>query len=415
LKGSFQPTLQNQARPLNDWNPSSAGTFTSEGSLAKMAWGSQAGDIMVKTANKAVDPHANRRAAACMSSMNDSHDGWINHIAWAINNGLAQYLITAGEDGRVKVWNAENAALVWTSRRPDNGAPFVRAVFDQTSRTAVALTETGDVFAWSPIPLQAADANTPIIQPRTLIGRVPSEDLFRRMYNPTTTLLFDYTASKPSVFVHANDDVNMWRFGLDFDKESFEMTRVDNSLGHVTASHLHQPSRASETSTLMVGTSVCQLSMFSLGTDAIQHVIREKDENINCISSNISFTTHEHGAITSIATNNVMLLVGNERGIISIWDMVTLRAVRTIDASELVKNGPGVVKIICRMEQVVASVGRSVVHWKTGMPPTKGRKMLKKGKSMMPRTARYRGKSLYLILRAMTTNSFSKWTITKKP
>ncbi|CAG8700791.1 12597_t:CDS:2, partial [Acaulospora colombiana] len=58
--------------------------------------------------------------------------------------------------------------------------------------------------------------------------------------------------------------------------------------------------------------------------------------------------------------------------------MVTLRTVRTIDASELVKGGPGAIKIICRMEQMVASVGRSVVHWKTGMPPTKGSKMSKK-------------------------------------
>ncbi|PVF96794.1 hypothetical protein CPB86DRAFT_708269 [Serendipita vermifera] len=383
LKGTFQPTLQNQAHPLNDWNPPSAGTMTSEGSLAKMAWGSQAGGVMVKAATKAIEPHANRRALACRSGMDDGHDGWINHIAWATNTGPAQYLITAGEDGRVKIWNAENAALVWTSRRPDNGAPFVRAAFDQTSRTAVALTETGEVFAWSPIPLQSADVNT---EPRTLNGRLPSEDLMRRMYNPTTTLLFDYSSSKPCVFVHANEDINMWRFGLDFDKESFEMTRVENSLGHVTASYLHQPSRTYETPILMTGTSLCQLSLYSLGPDSIHQVVEKQDGNIQCMSPNITFTTHEDGAITSLATNNIVLLVGTARGIISVWDMVTLRTVRTIDASELVKGGPGAIKIICKMEQMVASVGRSVVHWKTGMLPTKGHKMAKKGKSIMPRT-----------------------------
>lgn len=349
---------------------------------------------MVKTAQKAMDPKANRNTSVAASSFeDDTHEGFINHIAWATSRSSVlslDFLVTAGEDGCVKLWNTETCAVAWTSPHAKDGAPFVRAEFDLHTKTIVALTESGDVFAWYPIPLEGPpsdDAAAGLPVPQMLVTRIPSDDIRRRIYVATTTLLLNRVDSSITAVVHVKGDVHAWCFTMDFQEEAMEMTRIDGPLGPITAVHLEPSTTSTESPILMVGDSLSQLSIYDIGR-RMQNQLpsKESDTNYSTLSPNLALTTHAFGAITAIASNRVVLLAGNDTGLITVWDAVTLGSVRTIDASSLAKDGVGVLKIVCSSELVVASVGRSVLHWQTGGLLKKGVKVGKKVKASRPKT-----------------------------
>jgi hypothetical protein len=220
-----------------------------------------------------------------------------------------------------------------------------------------------------------------------LVTRIPSDDIRRRIYVATTTLLLNRVDSSITAVVHVKGDVHAWCFTMDFQEEAMEMTRIDGPLGPITAVHLEPSTTSTESPILMVGDSLSQLSIYDIGR-RMQNQLpsKESDTNYSTLSPNLALTTHAFGAITAIASNRVVLLAGNDTGLITVWDAVTLGSVRTIDASSLAKDGVGVLKIVCSSELVVASVGRSVLHWQTGGLLKKGVKVGKKVKASRPKT-----------------------------
>lgn len=394
MKGHFQPKLPNQAHPTPDWSPPSAGAIVSDKATAKIAWGSQTGHVMVKTAQKAMDPKANRNTSAIASTLEDDpHEGFINHITWATSRSgtsLLEYLVTAGEDGCVKLWNAETCTPIWTSPRAADGAPFVRAEFDTGTKTIVAITESGHVIAWSPIPLERHPADAAVTtQPvQMLVARIPSDDPQRRVYVATTTLLLNRADSTLTGIIHVKGDQYAWCFTMNFEQGFIDITRIDGPLGAITAVHLELPTKPSETPILMVGDALSQLSIYNFGR-LFQDRLPSTDTDAtwsSTLSPTLTMTAHSLGAVTAIAFNRLVLLTGNDAGMINVWDAVTLKSVRTIDASALAKDGVGVLKLVSSMELVIASVGRSVLHWQTGGWIKRTVRVEKKIKTSRPKT-----------------------------
>jgi hypothetical protein len=263
------------------------------------------------------------------------------------------------------------------------------------------LSESGIVMAWVHLPITNTDGtpNANAEEMVTLISSIPQETPARRLHTTTTKLLFDRAGTIPSIIVHVQEDVHAFRFQLDVSRQEMVGSKIVGPLGPITAIELiiSRGTTGSESSILLVGDSLSLLLIYNLGGGAILQEdihapasVINKNANSNTpeidskiattMTPNLTLTTHDYGAITAIATNGLVLVSGNELGIITVWDAVTLENIRTIDASSLVKGGVGVVRLLCQREQVIASVGNAIVHWRTGNVPSRIKKQGKAGK-----------------------------------
>jgi len=353
---------------------------------------------MVKTAPILADskpiPRTPRIPPAA-SSLEDRHNGFINSISWAsLSPKIAKpdahatsttWLITTASDGHVKIWNA-NCEAVWTSPYSPDGAPFIRAEFDLTTTTAVAVSESGMVMAWVNLPVGEIESS--IKGTVTIVSKI-SLEAPKRLHTMTTKLQFDRAAPVPSVIVHIQEDIHAFRFHLESSQREMACSKLVGPLGPITAMELGAPKAitGAESSTLFVGDSLSLLSIYDLGNGTLSQegvkpaVVNDDNAIHNLTTPNLTLTTHDFGAITAIATNAVVLIVGNDLGVITIWDAITLATVRTIDASKLVKHDVGVITLLCQKEQVIASVGNAVVHWRTGSMPSRIKKQGKVSKT----------------------------------
>ncbi|KAG8760192.1 hypothetical protein FRC14_003746 [Serendipita sp. 396] len=380
LKGNFQPTLSNQAHPTNDWRPPTAGAIMSHGGMAKIAWSSQAGDVMVKTAQKAMDPKANRRTSSLASRVADGHDGFINHVSWATSFTGSEFFITSGEDCKVKIWNSETCIAVWTSGYAPDGQPFVRAECDLSTRTAAAVTQKGLVIAWAHLPLGGSES---VVSLSTII---PSDDLSRRFSTSNSKLFLNPGPTEVSVIIHSQEDPNAWHLTFDFARGVVGITRLDGPLGPITSSYLDISNRRGEDPILMLGDALSQLSIYDLGQDETDTHADVKLPTTSFTASTKVNTSDAISSITAIATNRIVVVTGDDAGNINVWNAITLQHVRVIMSAELAKDGVGVLSLICQGEQLVASVGRSVLHWKTGATPSRYKKPGKVTKTSMSKS-----------------------------
>ena len=351
VKGHFQPTLAHQAHPPPDWSPPATGAFASDGGMIKVAWASQTGGVLVKTAPKAMAVKAHRTATSVASVLEDNHLGFIHHLAWGSSKTGCEALISAGGDARVKIWNGETCQALWTSEYASDGSPFVLAALDIPSRTAVALTEKGAVVAWASLPV---GPNATVGEVKTLTGCLPADEVPRRYYKAASTLLFDHSTTV-RVIVHAYEDHHASIFSFDFTNGTVDMCKTDGPLGAITALHLDMGDQ-NEKPVLAIGDALSHVYLYNLEQQPSGHVLKP----------NLNFAAAEIGSITAIASNRVVVVTGTSLGVINVWDAVTLDKVRSIMAMDLVKSGAGVLTMLVQAEQLVASVGRSVVHWKTG-------------------------------------------------
>lgn len=371
VKGHFQPTLSHQAHPPPDWSPPATGAFASDGGMIKVAWASQTGGVLVKTAPKAMAPKAHRTATSVASTLEDNHLGFIHHLAWGSSKTGCEALISAGGDGRVKIWNAETCQALWTSEFAPDGAPFVLAALDVPSRAAVALTEKGAVVAWTGLPVFSTMTDSEV---KTITASLPSEEVPRRYYKASSTLLFDSSSPTPRAIVHAYEDRYASLFSFDFPNETVDIYTTEGPLGAITALHL-DIGNPSDKSVLFVGDSLSHVYLYNLDQQPYQAVLKP----------NLDFAAAQVGSITSITSNHTVLVTGTNLGVITVWDAITLDQIRLIMATDLVKAGAGVLTIVLQAEKLVASVGRSVVHWKTGMNTTRAGKHYKTNKVMAPK------------------------------
>lgn len=401
LKGFFQPTRENQAHPLQDWSPPSTGAISTYGGMAKIAWASQVGDIMVKTAPKAMDKAAHRTATAVTSLPTDRHIGIINHVAWASSKSQTnKYLTTAGSDGVVKIWDADTCTSIWASARSFDGTGYVTAFLDVPSRTLVALTQSGELRAWSPIELDNTSSIPHLTQ--SVSAWVPASEDQRHPQTASFTVLLERAGPITSVIVCVKDQKSAWRFIIRFEEQNVKLYSLCGPVGPITATLLDNPAAASEVSILMLGDSLSQVSFYDLGSElshqnSQEFPITASSQAPQQLDPNLTLGAHEFGAVTTIASNRVLLVTGNEFGVINVRNAVTLEAVRTINATDHAKDGVGALTIVLQTDQLVASVGRSIVHWKTGNLQSNKQIKFAKKKKMAQKTKR-KGKATYFLV-----------------
>ena len=100
------------------------------GAAAKVLWAFRSGVVAVTTTQRATDFSRPCNAQWRRCTNEDAHVGPIEHAVWIQANGSSsRFFATAGNDGYVKVWDADNLLKSpWTSplQRKDGAVVIVR-------------------------------------------------------------------------------------------------------------------------------------------------------------------------------------------------------------------------------------------------------------------------------------------------
>ena len=180
-----------------------------ERSIAKILWGFTHGEVAVTTANKVTDPSRTSAAKFSRSLISEQHNGTVVDAVWGAGGDV---FLTAGIDGRVKLWDAAKVRCLWTSLvRQDVPFPTSypsRLDFDSRNGIVVAAFSGGDILIWwGLLAFYSADA-TPqvseiVIPPESLPP--PSTDI--------SHLVLD-TTDGTSLLVHHLDSTHFHRYNI---------------------------------------------------------------------------------------------------------------------------------------------------------------------------------------------------------
>ena len=126
--------------------------ISSDGSTAKIVWGTRAGDVLFMNAPRVMD-NGRRDTAVQRCDIVDKHDGPVLDVQWAViaqSAALAWAAVTASADGRVKLWDAKTGVCQWTSQRKSNTVipdPCLKVTAHDGCIAAVM--KSGDIHIWT--------------------------------------------------------------------------------------------------------------------------------------------------------------------------------------------------------------------------------------------------------------------------
>ncbi|KAF7376465.1 hypothetical protein MSAN_00062100 [Mycena sanguinolenta] len=289
--------------PNTEFTPNvSACGLGSDGGTAKIVWGFRNGEVAFTAANKAMD--AGSRSAAKFSRCNvaDVHQGIVRDVVW---DGL--YAVTAGSDGRVKIWDPKNTRCLWTSesRAPNE---CIKVVSTLSKCIVASGMRSGDIIVWSGLGFDALSGSPPVssfVIPSPIQG-----DNTRDI----TGLFIDTCGNSPTLLVTYLDSALFYRFDLDFSIGTFECTEFgDPALGAITSLSPFFTNQPNEHSLIITGTQLGCVGIYDWNN-----------------SRSLKFEAYEDGAsVTALAWNAVTLVTGCARGTTKVWDGLTLEHLRT--------------------------------------------------------------------------------------
>jgi WD40 repeat protein len=183
----------------------SACAITSDGGTAKIVWGSRVGHVLFTTAPRAMEKSRRSAADVKRCTVVDEHEGAALWLDSPLN-----WVITGGNDGRVKLWDAKAVSCPWTSEKIVNSFipdPCVK-VFGLTSQGwIVSVTQSGDIHFWSGFDFASST----------------------RADQRIMTLQIDLSHSSPTILVAYQNDPHFYRI------------RIDTSTGHIETTTFSNP------------------------------------------------------------------------------------------------------------------------------------------------------------------------------
>ncbi|EMD32759.1 hypothetical protein CERSUDRAFT_99136 [Gelatoporia subvermispora B] len=369
---------------------------SSEGAGAKIVWGFRHGEVAVTTANRAMDMTRPSAARHTRCAVEECHLGMVHDAAWGRSaDGLVAF-VTAGADGRVKLWDAKRIRCLWTSERRDALVPdpYLKAVVDIPRGVVVAATKSGEVIIWSGfISLLSEDQMASGSLAGVCEMRIPAPPA----PIPTGVPLpgnshpeiwqLHYTFNSPaqlSILAAYRDDPHFYRITADLSSGTFERTTFGNgSTGPIRALQPVFAREPSQSSFVITGDQLGCIHVYAW--DATQSATSSS------VPSAQTFEAHEDGAITALAWNPVIIVSGSERGTVKVWDSLTFAPIRSFSspmprAAE--GDGECTTQIALERDVLVASVGNRVVALRAG-PVGKHRRALGKAKQSSGTSARH--------------------------
>ncbi|CAL1697479.1 unnamed protein product [Somion occarium] len=293
--------------------------MTSDGGTAKVLWGFRNGSVAVTNAPKAMEGARPVSARWTKCQLDDAHDGAVEDAVWA---GIGStYAVTAGADGRVKLWEAKRMACLWTSPLKSGQLlkdPCVKVAADLNGGVIAGLMKSGELIIWSGL--------TGIVS-----GDVSPSEIHDPLLYRTTVDIDD-------------GDIERSIFG-------------DSSAAAVTSLQPVFATNPDEPSFVIVGDKLGYVSVFPW------------DASGSTVAPNRRFQAHGDSAVSAIAWSPAVVVTGSSKGTIRAFDSLNFACLRTFPATGRPAIGEApdpVSNVVVDREALAASIGSRVMGWFAG-------------------------------------------------
>ncbi|KAF8153956.1 WD40-repeat-containing domain protein [Crassisporium funariophilum] len=298
----------------------SACAITSDGGKAKVVWGTRVGDVLFMVAPRAMEGGGRTgRSGVEMKRcrVGDEHAGAVLDAQWLDSEWT---VVTAGADGRVKLWDAKTGTCQWTSPTKPNvfiPDPCVKVMISASSVIA-GVMKSGDIHLWTGVEFRETIIPCPILTSTQGYNPDVAHGLTALHIDPNSP------TSKPTLLVAYEYDPYFYRVFVDLTKEDEESINTtafgDPFFGAISSIVPFFRSKSmSETSFVLAGDHFGCVSLYSWDSTTSDIVGPQRKIEAHPDSS----------SVTAIAWNSYTLVTGSARGTTHVFDALTWRHLRS--------------------------------------------------------------------------------------
>ncbi|KAF9231506.1 hypothetical protein BU15DRAFT_90890 [Melanogaster broomeanus] len=346
----------------------SACEISSDGGTARVFWGKRNGEVAVTVANKVMDSgRATPRLIRC--SVDDQHEGAVQQL---VPDPTSNTFLSAGADGRIKLWDFRTLALMWSSEKQQQSLvtdPFISIAGSFSEGFFVGALNGGDVLLFNvwETPGTSGErtfANRQLRITAPISGDKPTAHLDGSVPEPRVTKTWLYRIAESCVLLLVQYSNHSLVYHVCADMQSRQVTIV--SFGDTSFSNVSvvEP---------VVSTRSCDGGMVIIGDHLGFISIYEVDVPFSSKSSVAPvhrFEAHTDGGVTAVSWGPIVFATGSARGTTVVWDSLTLEPLRYF-TSPAPRPAPGrdwdsVSQILLDQELVVIVVGNRVMTWIIG-------------------------------------------------
>lgn len=341
-----------------------------ERSTAKIIWGFTHGEVAVTTANKVADPSRSSAAKFSRSLISEQHNGTVVDAVWGDGGDV---FLTAGIDGKVKLWDTAKVRCLWTSLVQQD-VPFPtsypsRLDFDSRKGIIVAAFSGGDIFIWWGLSTFYSGDGTPQVNEVV----IPPESLL-----PSSTgishLVLD-TTDGTSLLVHHLDSTHFHRHNINLVTGEVETIKFGGETDRsIKSLKLVTTARGKALPFVLAGDWLGLLGAYDWNAPRVS-----MEDFARPTRQILAFGDGD--AVSHIEWNPWVTATGSSTGTVRVWDSLGFHLLRTFQPP--VRGHTGDLSIALEREMIVIAFGDRVTAWKAG-PVKKGNKVIyasKKGKN----------------------------------
>lgn len=333
--------------------------LSSDDTTAKVIWGRRDGSVSIVSHLRTMS--GTPPALIQTSLVHQEHDNAVLDGTWAANGDA---FVTAGADGRVKVWTTTPFRCFWTSERhllgPESDA-IVRVVEGLDNGLVVAASRSGDIIVLSGfnMPLSPVDAPPPIIHEFCISTRELSKaDVALTQTQQSADILSFLpqvkSSTRLSVLVCRVDSAHFYRCTVDLRSKQVTANVFGNpAYGSIRCIQPAFSDDHTEQDFVIAGTQLGFVSIYDWGNTS-----PSSEALLGSRHADVFANAH----VTSLAINAFVIAAGSARGAIRVLDLLTLETLRSIAAP--MNNDVGQIELVG--EALVAIVGSEVLAWSSG-------------------------------------------------
>ncbi|KAH8986593.1 hypothetical protein EDB92DRAFT_1949077 [Lactarius akahatsu] len=312
--------------------------LSSNDTTAKVIWGRRDGSVSIVSHLRTMS--GTPPALIQTSLVHQEHDNAVLDGTWAANGDA---FVTAGADGRVKVWTTTPFCCFWTSERHLQGLEsdaIVRVVEDLDNGLVVAASRSGDIIVLSGfnMPLHPYVGLTHTQQSADILSFLPHVESSTRL----------------SVLVCRVDSAHFYRCTLDLRSKQVTANVFGNpAYGSIRCIQPAFSDDRTEQDFVVAGTQLGFVSIYDWGNTS-----PSSEALLGSRHADVFANAH----VTSLAINTFVIAAGSARGAIRVLDLLTLETLRSIAAP--MNTDVGQIELVG--EALVAIVGSQVLAWSSG-------------------------------------------------
>lgn len=338
-----------------------------ERSVARILWGFTHGEIAVTSASRVADPSRTSPAKFSRSLVSEQHGGVVTGGVWGEDGDV---FVTAGMEGRVKLWDVAKMRCLWTSPVPQD-LPIQTSHpscldFDSQKGIVAAAFSSGEIFVWSGLSPLYTGQDAPSVNQVTIHG-----DSYNLPLSASVSNLALDTAVGTSLLLHYSDSTHFHRLCVDLTTGEVESIKFgDETNGPITSLKLITTTQSTSSPFVMAGDQLGLLCIYDWNPgDA------PKKDFIQPVRQITAFGDGD--AVSSIVWNPWVTATGSSTGTVKVWDSLRLTLLRTFQPQA--RGHIGAPSIALEREMIVIAFGDKITTWKAG-PVKKGNKVIHVGK-----------------------------------